>query len=329
MSEKVIQINSRGGRSLTIDYLKAICIIFVILHHSIVYHSDYRGFFLDYIVSVHVKCFILIAGYLCHKQNIKNYLKKKFFRLIVPLWFFSTLKIIYSLLFSSDYIHGGSVSEILYEYYIVGSGYWFIYCLFIMYLIAIPLWQVKRNLVICGITIFSVLLNIGFEIHDVTLPEVFQIANTIAYIPYFLIGYSIKHLNTGEVNNQTRILILILSILVSFALDYLNYTINVDSFYLFSLVHTLARITALYLIVDGLFANRKIRVLDLLSKYSLQLMFFDSFYKVFIFMLAEAIGLSTASLQIAIILAFLNIVFGTISCCIAKRIPALRTAIGI
>ena len=203
------------------------------------------------------------------------------------------------------------------------------YCLFIMYLIAIPLWQVKRNLVILGITIFSVLLNIGFEIHDVTLPEVFQIANTIAYIPYFLIGYSIKHLNTGEVHNQTRILTLVLSILVSFALDYLKYTINVDSFYLFSLVHTLARITALYLIVDGLFANRKIRVLDLLSKYSLQLMFFDSFYKVILFMLAEAIGLSTASLQIAIILAFLNIVLGTISCCIAKRIPVLRTAIGI
>lgn len=135
-----------------LDYLKAFAIILVILGHCFTfYNKNYRAFgtlgrtVQILIYSVHVPTFFVVSGYLCHPQKFCGYCKKKFFRVFLPLFFFTALKIVYGQLFSGTFSHAGDLSQQVKEAYVMGGLYWFAYAICWCYLLAPLFWKAERK----------------------------------------------------------------------------------------------------------------------------------------------------------------------------------------
>lgn len=301
------------------------------MHHAIVYKSSYRGFALDYITSVHVRLFIIIAGYLCHKQPIKKYISKKIYRLLIPLWFFSALKILYSFLFDSSFIHGKTIISTIYEYFLVGSGYWFIYCLFFLYLLIIPVWKMQKKTII-GLTAVLASVNQYVDIIGLILPSVFQIDQILIYSVYFLIGYLVQQykaeLRIILSKKKLKTIMLCASFIIAFICDILFFKVGLQQFYLLVLVRSSARILILYFVVSQFRLEKENIIIKYLSKYSLQLMLLDSFYKV-VLVLVFGKFIDPTGLSIIILSWILNMIAGVVTCLIVERVPGICTLFGL
>ena len=132
----------------TIDYLKAVAIIMVIVHHCLAYLSSTANgisrvgeLSIVLLHTSHVPLFCIIAGYLCHKQPVGKYYEKKVQRILIPFITFSLLKLAYSIFISSEFAHGGSsLGEQLLFSLLIGTQYWFAYAIFDLFLFAPLFW---------------------------------------------------------------------------------------------------------------------------------------------------------------------------------------------
>ena len=72
---------------------------------------------------------------------------------------------------------------------------------------------------------------------------------------------------------------------------------------------------------------KHLRVIDLIAKYSLQIMFFDGFFRVVLFtILGKVIHINEL---IAIAIAALTIFLGVISCLFIEKIPYIKKLFGL
>lgn len=111
-------------------------------------------------------------------------------KIFIPFVVFSVLKLVYSVLISDEFAHGGEtlVQQVRYSIFI-GRQYWFIYTILGMYLIAPLFWTKKddkSNGLIMLIISYAVVCLIA--IFNIPLPEWFQIDHIINYLPYFVFG---------------------------------------------------------------------------------------------------------------------------------------------
>lgn len=224
------QENNRE-RLLSIDYLKAIAIIFVVLGHSLTYYAEHYGILSSVggvtsllICSVHVPLFFIIAGFLCHKHDVKKYICSKGKRILVPFVTFSVLKLFYSAFIEKAAAHGENFLYQLVDAFLLGRLYWFAYCIFGIYLIAIWFWRKEceskesNNKRILVSLFILLVINIAFaslgrtNIFDHNL---FQINYIIRYLPYFLIGYFIKeNINAFQIIEKNNIMLAVALTLV-------------------------------------------------------------------------------------------------------------------
>ena len=183
-----------------INYLKALAIFLVVLGHSITYYSTIKpvsNFYkmTEYIIySINVPLFFIVSGYLCHKQNQKNFLIKKIKRIYIPFITFTILKLIYSNFISAQFSHSSNFIIQLIDAFIFGNLYWFSYSILTMYFIISLLWNIKkvknRKLIILILTIISIIYSSITDILNISIiPNIFQINKTIQFLPYFLLGY--------------------------------------------------------------------------------------------------------------------------------------------
>lgn len=275
-----------------IDYLKAFAIIFVVVGHSMIYHNEikkdmlYRGVYL-LISSVQLPMFFFVAGYLCRKQEIKGYYLKKIYRIIVPFIFFTSLKLIWSFFVSNEFAHASSYKEQIYRAFINGELYWFIYAIFIMYCVAPFLWEeeVKKDYKYRNVFLFIlvVIINIllSFMQIDVTRIGIFQIGKAIIYFPYFLAGIicnqNSMHNMMHNIMKNKKILCCATTIIIVLTFVDLNYELSNN--YLFRIILSFALMYVFYSLAKTL--PKKVYILKLIGRYSLQIMFFDSFFKVY------------------------------------------------
>lgn len=310
-----------------LDYLKAFAIILVVTHHVFtrVNMADLHpalDVLLDLIQSIHVPLFFLIAGYLCHEQNLKKYLSKKVDRIILPFFTFTTLKLVYSNLISNEYAHAATLPDQIVDAFLCGSLYWFIYPMFIYYLCAPIFWKLKRT----NIAIFVVLLLINGYIGYPT-SNFLQLWPAFFHGCFFLAGILLqqyeKELST--LNQKYRGIITAVSL---FTIVYLCYLLYTDQTYYSFIVRVLLAFSEMYLawqIIKKLPEN--ITVLKTMGKYALQIMFFDSFFKVVLFLILEKVAVVTPLTGLLTIPA--NILMGCVACFIIKKIPFIRKFFGL
>ncbi len=333
-----------------LDYLKAIAIIFVVVGHSLTYLEDFTavpffGWLVGVLVSsVHVPLFFVIAGYLCHKQPVGNFYRKRFLRVMVPYFTFAALKLISNAVLGGQFAHTDSwVSEII-DALFIGRAYWFAYCMFFIYLLAPLFWREKDGktdprpaLIVCGVLVIVnfvltwaniPLFPAKVTLFGVTVQEpLFQLERVIMYLPYFLVGMLIRHFNTGFIRRAERwkpgfiplALILTAGSCVLISLKFTDKA-DVKMFMAFAIMYLL------WLVTKRLPPN--IRILKTIGKYSLQIMFFDSFIKVFLYAVVNR-ALGGVNVWLAFLIAAVNITLGCIACFVIQKIPRVRTIFGL
>ena len=326
-------------KSDTIDYLKAFAAIFVVLHHAIIYIDADRQALVweilrNLVMSTHVPLFFTVAGFLCYRQDFKTYIRKKLSRLLVPFFLFSGLKLVYSIFVSNDFAHGGSIGSQLFDAFIIGRLYWFPYAILISYCLAPLFWTPKnetptnfRRIAVALAIVGLVLVNRRYYLPDIQLLSYFQVGSALRFFVYFLVGIYVRQnqeLLRTHFRKRKWILIPLCLGLMAFASFLLVWKRNQYQ-YSTDVVLAFSFMTVLFAICRKLPAN--IRPLKLLGKYSLQVMFFDSFNKVVLFAVLQHFTGSTPLLILAAVVC--NLLATCLCCLVIERIPRVRTLFGL
>ncbi len=318
-----------------IDFIKALAIIMVVLHHCLAYYNSSIGSLgkigeesIVLLQTFHVPFFMMIAGYLCHEQPVWNFYKKKILRVFVPFITFTILKFIYSTFISTEFAHGGSVSEQIGNLILIGTQYWFVYAILGMYLLAPIFWnrgkKFSKGLIAFVISYLIVLI---ISIWGIDLPDWFQIRRGLLYLPYFTFGCMLRQIIPDIytlIKKHERILMLFsVVILCCYIAVYWFYP--VIRFQPIRIIVAIIGLYVCYKLFDLL--PRNIKILHIIAKYSLQIMFFDSFYRILLFAFIRKV--ISINVWIAVMISIPTIVLGIISCIVIQKIPKVKTLCGL
>jgi surface polysaccharide O-acyltransferase-like enzyme len=326
--------------SYIINVLKSIAIILVVLGHSIAYYIENIGdttLFIQIIMGIiyvtHVPLFVIIMGYLSHPQDVKGYYIKKIYRLLIPYITFSILKIIYANVVSPGMFEGG-LTEQIYDIIFVGTRYWFIYMCLGLYILAPMMWKLEKYNKLKEAILVLFAINVIKNVLGISFGDVFQISYIIHYLPFFLFG---RYLATNVkpvceiLGAKSRLYMAALYIVIGIFVVVIGLNFNTDKIgYILKWIKSLAFITALYLIVNYFVETHdKIphKFIELISKYTLQIMFFDSFYKTILYILLPRI--SGYSVFIIIIEVVFDLFLCVVSCIVLEKIPIVSTLVGL
>ena len=155
-----------------------------------------------------------------------------------------------------------------------------------------------------------------------------QLGNLLFYLPFFLVGYIFncysKRVREFFINK--KLILLICSFTVIAVTVFMRFRFNliyIDSTFPLSFILAFALMYLLYLLANLLPAN--IKILSLANSYSYQLMLLDGFLKAVLFF---AFG-EFMSLWMAWIIFLLNFFISLAACSIAKKIPIIKSLIGL
>ncbi len=326
-----------GRTKSNLNYLKAFAAFLVVLGHGLSHYAESAEpgtatkLLENMIYLVHVPLFFVIAGFLCHAQPVGAFYKKKVLRLLVPFWFFAFLKLVYSNLISDEFAHASTLAGQLYDALVIGQVYWFAYAMMLMFLLAPLFWEKdvssapkKAMIALTVVTVYSILSSV---LHFPSLPRVFQIKNTLQYLPYFLSGFVMRfyYPKLRDAFRHRRALFLCAALLVTVvsACAYL-FDWPVDP-YVRKLVSSYALMILLLALADILPEN--CRLPTLAAGFSYQSMLLDSFFKVVLF--AAAGKIFGVTLPMVFPIAVLDYAAGIGTCTIARKIPVLNRLMGI
>lgn len=320
-------------RSDYIDYLKAIAIILVVVGHSFSYIIDKEQFSCSdlnaiqtLIYSVHVPLFFVVGGGLCHCQPFKKYLYKKINRLLIPFFFFSLLKIFYANFINASLAHATTLSGQFYDAFVLGRLYWFPYVLFLCYVIAPLFWRLssKVNALICFSCLFLSVFQPIFPAF--TGSGWFGIFLLPKWLGLFLIGYIIaqnKMLCLSLWQNIKGLVIVCLALIVlMFHIPDSNAIVSGVKFLVFSFSGMMIIATGMQWVKEG---NS---ILKLIAKYSLQIMFMDSFFKVVLFVI---VGKAEFALNasVALVVAIVNLALCVMFCRVLEKNKFMARLVGL
>lgn len=245
-------------------------------------------------------------------------------QLLVPFFFFTTLKLIFNLFIGSFSHSEKAIGEFILAY-INGEYYWFSYCLFIMVLISPLFWMIKKKSLICiwivSLTVYFVGSFSGwFSVGG----GMFQLINVLRYFPWFLGGYVLKCIEFPFEKRLVRIVLLSISIIYSFIGIVLCWTGQMNYH-----INELLLSAAVFYVMFSLFAkvDKKNKIFELISKYSYQIFFLDSFVKIILFTVIAKITPITSAMVMLIVV--MNIFISVITCMIVSKIKYLKVLFGI
>ena len=331
--------------------MKALGAILVILAHSISYYSvSYKlvsrpiGICGNLCYAVNAAVFFVIAGMLCHKQSIGGYYLKKVKRVLIPFVLFTGLKIAYTLFISDQYAHSETLKGVLTDAFVYGRLYWFPYTIFVIFLITPLFWFGKDSGKIRRIGVPALLFTV-FLITDIILSAkhlensilYFQINNVLIYLPFFLFGmliggYGIEKIETFLTSKMAVKTVISLA-LTGLAAFYLVYgmgdgdevKVMWEQPYLLRFLIALPLIYLIFALSYKLPDN--IVPLKLAGEFSLQIMLFDSIFRVVIFELFEKV-IEHGEWMIPVV-TVMSITLSIISSYIIRKIPVVRTLFGL
>ena len=314
-----------------INYLKAVAIIMVVFYHAICdilctpNANDLVAAEVKAVMeNVHVPLFFLIAGYLCHKQNVISFYRKKVQRILIPFLFMSCLKLLFNNLISSTHIHGSDITYQLFDAFACGKLYWFCYAILIIYMVAPLFWNDKTRIWL--MLIITLTANFVLGIANVELTYVLQIRNAIYQLPFFLTGMLLSQCKFKSQLIATKLLLLTGSLIVAIVTICMKFLLDIDN-YLVNFVMGLSIMYILYNLAVSIRSNAIDKLLTLPARYSLQIMLFDSFYRIVLISILSKF--MNKEIWMVIIVSIMVLLFSCVSCEVIAKIPGVRTLMGV
>ncbi|MBR0281611.1 MAG: acyltransferase [Oscillibacter sp.] len=326
-----------------LDYLKAFAGILVVIGHAFRYLGDIQGEISFpnrlaqlLIYSVHVPLYFVIAGFLCRKKPVLPFYQAKFQRIIIPYFTFCILKLIYSAFISNEFAHASNLVNVLFDAFFIGRLYWFAYCIFLTFLLAPLFWDEtheKRIFIALGCLCILDALVIFYPLpEEITVANerisnpFYQISNLLNFFHFFLIGLLVRNHKSALSSplQRKRFLLSLAFVAVAF-LSFLimrgtiKQTVFTKTCLAFCLMYPL------FLIAKAL--PKRLTILSQLGQYSLQIMFFDSFYKTLLFKIAARFV--ELNMITALFICALNIALTYVACTVIRKIPYVRILFGL
>lgn len=187
-------------RDRSLDLGKGLAILFVYLGHCILYHPiqmmeiPWCHTLERFIVSFNMPMFFLISGYLfakTRKSTAELYIGKTL-RLLVPYLFTMFILICVKLVLPASMSYnpavGGGCKSLIINALCYGGDRWFVYTLYIIFLILIPIRSLMRNKLfdIAGIALLIFVYFMDF------LPSIFALNKVFHYMIFFIAGYMLE-----------------------------------------------------------------------------------------------------------------------------------------
>lgn len=213
----------------------------------------------------------------------------------------------------------------------IGRQYWFIYTILGIYLIAPLFWTKKEEAANSNTTvmfIISYVIICTITIFDISLPELFQVDHIINYLPYFVFGCVLRQkerqvISTVSKINKTISVSIALFLVFAFLITYISYPAIRN--YPIRFLVALLMFYLIYELTKGFRAG--ISVLEMISKYSLQVMFLDGIIRTVIFVILNKVGI--ISIVTTLITVLLVISLSILACKIIEKIPILNRLTGL
>lgn len=179
--------------------MKGMAIVCVLLCHAIILYpinlldNDVWREIFKFTGSVPMPLFFLISGYcFSYRGNYREFIGKKFLRLMLPYIVFGLVDVIPRQVLSAFVNRPSSIGESLKSMLLYGGQYWFLYTLFAVFAIYPFLYLFQKNSVVRMIIVEAVLLAVTLIETDVT---VLCLNSVMQYLFFFNTGVMLKLLN--------------------------------------------------------------------------------------------------------------------------------------
>lgn len=209
----------------TIDILKGITIILVVIGHAVqgvassqhlTLNTEYSSIFIlkQIIYGFHMPLFFIIAGLFINswvKRSFKEAILQKILRLLIPYFFWSFITAL-SMQFASSYTNNGlGIREFLLSPIIPFSQYWFLYVLFFIHVI----YYILININLFNGKLFFLLVSIILYLLNPLFNNIWIFDSLCKYMIYFSIGtYILDFINIRQFRCNSTIILPILCFLL-------------------------------------------------------------------------------------------------------------------
>ena len=188
-------------RDRSLDLSKGLAILFVYLGHSILYHPIQMAEMFEWchvleriIVSFNMPMFFIISGYLFSKtrKSTNELYKGKTLRILIP--YLTTMVVIIGmkLLLPNEMSYNkavnNGVSSLILNALLYGGDRWFVYVIYIIFLLLIPIKNLLKNkwVDIGLITALVIIYFLNF------MPNIFALDKVFHFMVFFLAGYALN-----------------------------------------------------------------------------------------------------------------------------------------
>lgn len=179
-----------------IDILKGVAIISVLICHSVIVYPvnlenvAWSNALKTFVDSYQMPLFFMISGFLCsYKGNYGGYLLARVKRILVPYIVFDAAALFLRVVGGSLVNRSMDIKSAIFQLFLQGTsagGYWFLYTLFVISVIAPLFWVILKKNRLLGLPIIAVCVIVS-ALFD--LPEICCLKSVVYYLTYFIIVY--------------------------------------------------------------------------------------------------------------------------------------------
>ena len=321
-------------RDRSLDIGRGLAILFVYLGHSILYHPiemvnmwHWCHILERFIVSFNMPLFFIISGYLFSKtkKGTAELYRGKTMRILIPYLFTMAILVAVKLVLPASLSYNpatnGGIKSLIINALFYGGDRWFVYTLYIIFLILIPIrkWLMNKWL---DVIIIVGLIGASF-LGD--LPTLFTMDSVFHYMVFFISGYMLNTLFPKIKDWALNYwwLIYVLNLVLIESLSQIPFVFR----YILPFSGSLAVMTLAFQLEKVIEKSRLAKFIEYCGKYSLQFYLFTFCYPIIRVIIVSLLHISN-SVLIVLSVFVLQLISITIIVEITRRIKWLKIPCG-
>ena len=326
-------------RDRSLDLGKGLAILFVYLGHRVIYHpiqlaNRYTWCHVigDFVLSFNMPMFFLISGYLfskTHKSTGELYMGKTQ-RILIPYLFTMAILVGVKLFLPTTMSYnpaaaGGGGKSLIINALCYGGDRWFVYTLYIIFLLLIPIRNFMRKK---WLDTLLIVLLIGVYFLDF-LPSIFAFDKVFYFMVFFIAGYMLNDYYTVIKVWSMKYWLLTYLVFIIANILFVETLYDVPFIFRFVLpfTGTLAVMTMAYQMENSIDKNRAVHYIKYIGKYSLQFYLFTFCYPIIRSVIVSVMHV-TNPIIILVCVFLLQLITSTIIVEVTRRIKWLKIPCG-
>ena len=325
-------------RDRSLDLGKGLAILFVYLGHSILYHPIQMGSVYPwchslayFIISFNMPMFFIISGYLFSKtkKSTAELYRAKTMRILVPYLFTMLILVCVKLVLPPSMSYNsaadGGIRALIINALCYGGDRWFVYTLYIIFLLLIPIRRLLKNK---WLDIAAIAGLIGIYFLDF-LPSIFALDKVFHFMVFLIAGYAMNEYYPSIKNWALKYWWLIYAVFILANIVFIETLCQIPFVFRFILpfTGTLAVMTMAFQLEKVIENSKVAQYIEYCGKYSLQFYLFTFCYPLIRWGIVSMLHV-TNPFVILISVFVLQLITSTIIVEVTRRIKWLKIPCG-